>query len=180
MMIRSAAVTQWSEQLDKIRQPFQIYQHVCHMCMCFPGEHCSAFIGPSLSEPHTSVTALTMCVCMCMLVWTDHLLEISKKHSNVSRRSISCAGREQLSESSATRREDDWSWSMQVACVLVMMLNLLQLRSRGSAHDFLSPCMYNLSSCPDSHKPWCYIYVLCGMTICAACSGSSHDAEPCL
>ena len=33
------------------------------------------FIGASLSEPHTSVTALRT-VCVSGYVWTDHLLEI--------------------------------------------------------------------------------------------------------
>ena len=35
-------------------------------------------IGASLSEPHTSMTALQTCVCICtcMFVWTDHLPEI--------------------------------------------------------------------------------------------------------
>ena len=33
------------------------------------------FIGASLSEPHTNVTALRTRVCMlvCLFVWTDHL-----------------------------------------------------------------------------------------------------------
>ena len=36
-------------------------------------------VGASLSEPHTSVTALHTCVCVCLLAvcllaWTDHLL----------------------------------------------------------------------------------------------------------
>ena len=32
------------------------------------------FIGASLSEPHTSVSSLRVCV--CMLAWTDHIPEI--------------------------------------------------------------------------------------------------------
>ena len=37
--------------------------------------HPHNIIGVSLSEPHTSVTALRTCVCMlaCLLAWTDHL-----------------------------------------------------------------------------------------------------------
>ena len=35
-------------------------------------------IGASLSEPHTSMTALHTCVCIyaCLFVWTDHLPEV--------------------------------------------------------------------------------------------------------
>ena len=37
-------------------------------------KHALLFIGASLSEPHTSVTALGTCVCMFALcAWTDHL-----------------------------------------------------------------------------------------------------------
>ena len=37
--------------------------------------HCNfTVIGTNLSEPHTSVTALCMCVYISMLAWTDHLL----------------------------------------------------------------------------------------------------------
>ena len=36
-------------------------------------------IGTSMSEPHTSVIALSMCACvyLSMLVWTDHLPQMS-------------------------------------------------------------------------------------------------------
>ena len=37
----------------------------------------NTIIGASLSEPHTSVTAL--CMRVCMYAWTDHLLEILNK-----------------------------------------------------------------------------------------------------
>ena len=38
---------------------------------------CGFIFGTSLSEPHTSVTALRMRVCIyaCTLVWTDHFLK---------------------------------------------------------------------------------------------------------
>ena len=42
-------------------------------------------IGASLSEHHTSMTSLRMCVCIyacllaCLLAWTDHLPEILNK-----------------------------------------------------------------------------------------------------
>ena len=40
----------------------------------------STVIGPSVSEPHTSVTSLRACVCTCtlacLLAWTDHIPEI--------------------------------------------------------------------------------------------------------
>ena len=44
--------------------------------------YCQWYVWASLSEPHTSVTALRMCVCMyaCLLAWTDHLPEILNKH----------------------------------------------------------------------------------------------------
>ena len=56
-------------------------------------------IGASLSEPHTSVTALRTCVyiyqtiCLSMLVWTDHLtINFKSAHSNILRREIEHEG----------------------------------------------------------------------------------------
>ena len=47
-----------------------------------------AFLGASLSEPHTSVTALRTCVCMfvCLLACLDQPLTVNFKraHANIS------------------------------------------------------------------------------------------------
>ena len=56
-------------------QPFKKPNQQIHFCgmpallVSIPG-HCKIF-GASMSEPHTSLTAL--CTHVCMLVWTDYL-----------------------------------------------------------------------------------------------------------
>ena len=85
-------------------------------------QHKCKLIGVSLIKPHTSVTALHMCVYLSM----DWPLPVNFKwvHSNISWRSISWSMWSQWrsdcqSAVSATRSKDDWSWSMRGNLILV-------------------------------------------------------------
>ena len=85
--------------------------------------------GASLSEPHTSVTALRTCVCMlaCLFACLDRPLTVNFKwaHSNISRRSIvheACEGQwrpDCQSAASAIQSEDDRSWSTHGNLILI-------------------------------------------------------------
>ena len=118
-----------------------------HRMRLSPGTLRDPIIGASLSEPHTSVTALRTRVYLCAYACLDRPLTGNFKwaHSNISRRSISRYRKSMWrpvegycqSAASWTRSEDDWSWSTRGT-------GLCFYRRRQAAHR---RCKFNMDGC---------------------------------
>ena len=100
---------------DQLAIYMYVYMYIHTYVYMFPDISIQNIIGASLSEPHTSVTALRTCVYMfvCLLTWTDHLPKILNEriqifHEDRYREASEGQWRSDCqSAASATRSEDD-------------------------------------------------------------------------
>ena len=134
-------------------------------------------IGASQRKSHTSMTAFSMC--MCIYVCLDQPL--TNEYNQVFRKDwyhVPVESNYQNVMSLATRKEDNWSWTIQAACVCVCFnYGLWQanfttgyylrtvmrhcgwscfrywLCSRGSTHNLFSSRMSLPWLTADSHEP---------------------------
>ena len=144
-------------------EPLKCWQFIqwtfCSRMDYIPIDGC--IFGASLRNPHTSVTALSMCVnlsmfvCLfvCLFVWTDHLLQIS------SRRLILHTSREQLSECSVVGNPERRRLKLKHAgslyvCVCVCFYKLSQLRTMQT--NFTANYLWTVMT----HSGWsCFSYL---------------------
>ena len=103
------------------------------------------FIGASLSEPHTSVSSLRVCV--CMLAWTDHIPEIlnMRFHLHVQNSTSNSNSKRSMESSSSCSSTPMGLPSVSTTMELLSSKERLRLEREGRATAWLRArvCSYS-------------------------------------
>ena len=122
-------------------------------------------IEASPSKPHISVTALSKCVFVRLFVSTNHLRWISNEHIQIFHKDRYCVYIACIVKASGGLLSE---CSVTLYLVAEVASGFNYTRARDSAHDLLTPGMYDHSSCPNWQRrvtKSVAIHVSCAMTI---------------